>query len=441
MSRISSSSLVAAVTIAGSSLRGSRVVAGPSSLVAVLQKRAIENWLAPLAGSVGDIYVVDRQGRVLARLNGEARPFSDAARAEPAIAAAIASQTYLGYGRDPSTNDAALIASAPTADLGWSVVAVARNDALESEVEGALAQQRALRLGLAAVLPIGSALVGSASSTALRRRREATESLDRERATGEVLRVMSRSVFDLQTVLDTLVKEAARLCDAERGSIHRYDGEVYRTAAFWGPNITPEYRQMGLNTVRKPGRETLIGRVALERAVVHIPDVLADPEYKALEIQQVGGYRTALGVPLLREGFPIGVFVLMRPEVRPFTDRQIELVRTFADQAVIAIENVRLFNETKAALEQQTATADVLKTISEAPFDLAPVLQSLVNTAMQLCAADICAVMQREGDLLRMAAATTSTSRALLRYYSEHPVPIDRTTVTGRAMLEARSIQ
>ncbi len=432
----SSSSLVAAVTIAGSSLRGSRVVAGPSSLVAVLQKRAIENWLAPLAGSVGDIYVVDRQGRVLARLNGEARPFSDAARAEPAIAAAIASQTYLGYGRDPSTNDAALIASAPTADLGWSVVAVARNDALESEVEGALAQQRALRLGLAAVLLIGSALVGSASSTALRRRREATESLDRERATGEVLRVMSRSVFDLQTVLDTLVKEAARLCDAERGSIHRYDGEVYRTAAFWGPNITPEYRQMGLNTVRKPGRETLIGRVALERAVVHIPDVLADPEYKALEIQQVGGYRTALGVPLLREGFPIGVFVLMRPEVRPFTDRQIELVRTFADQAVIAIENVRLFNETKAALEQQTATADVLKTISRSAFDLNAVFDVVVENATKLCRGDFGYLYRREGDVFVLAAQHGAAPPGHTEYEQAHPTPIVRSTLIGRVAIE-----
>src|SRR3982074_2116625 len=196
---------------------------------------------------------------------------------------------------------------------------------------------------------------------------ETKEALDQQTALGNVLQSMSRSVFDLDTVLTTLVEQAARLCDAEKGSIHRYEGEGYRTAAFGGANITAEYKQVALDTVRRPGRDTLIGRAALERDVVHIPDVLADPEYKAGDVQRVGGYRTALAVPLLREGFPIGVFVLMRPAVRPFTARQIELVRTFADQAVIAIENVRLFNETTEALEHQTATSAILSVISGSP--------------------------------------------------------------------------
>jgi signal transduction histidine kinase len=173
---------------------------------------------------------------------------------------------------------------------------------------------------------------------------ETKEALEQQTAVADVLQSMSRSAFDLGHVLETLVEQAARLCDAERGSIHQLDGDVYRTAAFWGA-ISEEYKRLALDTVRRPGRETLIGRTALERAVVHIPDVLADPEYTAHDIQRVGGYRTMLGVPLLRDGFPIGVFVLTRQELRPFNDRQIELVRTFADQAVIAIENVRLFNE------------------------------------------------------------------------------------------------
>ena len=129
---------------------------------------------------------------------------------------------------------------------------------------------------------------------------ETREALDQQTALGNVLQSMSRSVFDLDTVLTTLVEQAARLCDAEKGSIHRYDGEVYRTAAFWGANITAEYKRVALDTVRRPGRDTLIGRAALERDVVHIPDVLADPEYKAGDVQRVGGYRTALAVPLLQ---------------------------------------------------------------------------------------------------------------------------------------------
>src|SRR6185436_20359658 len=141
--------------------------------------------------------------------------------------------------------------------------------------------------------------------------------------------------------------------------------------------------------VHTPEHGSLVGRTALEGRVVQIADVLEDPDYKMHDMQQAAGYRTVLGVPLLRDGQVIGVFALTRNEVRPFTDRQIELVRTFADQAAIAIENTRLFAATKEALEQQTAVGEVLKTISRSAFDLQPVLDIVLNNAVRLAGADI----------------------------------------------------
>jgi GAF domain-containing protein len=227
---------------------------------------------------------------------------------------------------------------------------------------------------------------------------ELRESLQQQTATADVLKVISRSTFDLPAVLNTLVESAVRLCMADKAQILRPTREAgsYYSVAHYGH--TPEYlKHMSAQTFG-PGRGTAVGRAVLERKPVHIHDVLADPEYVVHETARVGGFRTILVVPLLREGLPIGMLAMHRAAVRPFTEKQIELVTTFADQAVIAIENVRLFDEVQARTRELAQSVEELQALGEvsqavnSTLDLQTVLSTIVAKAVQLSGTEVGAI-------------------------------------------------
>jgi GAF domain-containing protein len=272
------------------------------------------------------------------------------------------------------------------------------------------------------------------------RTRDLEESLQQQTATADVLKVISRSAFDLQTVFESLISTAMRLCSAKQGVIFRRQGEIYRYAASH-MLVDPTYRAHEQMAQIKAGRGTLIGRVALENRAVQISDAWTDPEYAEKDEVRLGNVRAMLGVPLMRNGEPIGAFALGRGEPVPFTERQVELVTTFADQAVIAIENVRLFDEVQAktrdlaeALQQQTATADVLKVISRSAFDLQTVLDTLASSAAGLIGADFAVMNLRRDDAIRVEA-TFGCAPEFVQYLADHAQKPGRKTLAGRVFM------
>jgi GAF domain-containing protein len=249
---------------------------------------------------------------------------------------------------------------------------------------------------------------------------ELRQSLKQQTATADVLKVMSRSTFDLQPMLDALIETAAKLCAADMASIATRDGEVYRVKANYALNT--EWNALVRNLSFRPGRDTVTGRTLLERQTVQIADITTDPEYALSAAASVGKIRTVIGVPLLREGDPMGVMQLARSRSEPFTERQIELIRTFADQAAIAIENARLLNELRQSLEQQTATAEVLRVISTSPNELDPVFQTMLTNATRLCEADFGQLLLHQGDGQFLAVAMHNAPPAFAELRKREPM-------------------
>ena len=241
------------------------------------------------------------------------------------------------------------------------------------------------------------------------RTNDLAESLEQQTATSKVLEVISRSAFNLQTVFDTLVESAARLCRADKASMSRLIDGQFKFVAFHG--FAPEYAEYMRTLPAKVRRGSVIGRAVLGSKIVHVHDVLADPEFTSVDAQKRGEFRTALGVPLMREGTSIGAFFLSRANVEPFTQQQIDLVTTFADQAVIAIENVRLFEaeqqrtrELTESLDQQTATSEVLRVISSSPGELETVFQAMLENAVRICEAKFGSLFRFDGKAFDLAA-------------------------------------
>ena len=278
------------------------------------------------------------------------------------------------------------------------------------------------------------------------RNADLTEALEQQTATAEILRVISSSPTDVQPVFDAIAEHAARLCDANDAEIYVVDGDVYRRAAHRGP--VPIAGKIGEAYPITRGRPS--SRAIVDRRTIHVHDQAAeiDTEYPDLRAwREVGTVRTILATPLLREGAAIGVIGIRRTEVKPFSEKQIGLLQTFADQAVIAIENVRLFRELddrnrdlRIALEQQTATSEILRTISSSPTDLQPVFDSIAASATRLCGALFSLVFRFDGELITLVAHDTATPAQLAAVRSVYPAPPGRTSVAALAIKERRVI-
>ncbi len=280
--------------------------------------------------------------------------------------------------------------------------------------------------------------------------RRLAEALEQQTATSEILRVISSSPSDIQPVFDAIAANAARLCDAVNGLVIRFDGQLLHLAAHH--NVDPE-RLAAVRQAypRPPSRGALSGRAILTRAVVHVPDVSKDPEY-TLPAATTIGYRSVLAVPMMHEGVARGTILVARDVVAPFSDTHIALIQTFADQAVIAIENVWLFTElqeknralTQAhaqmteSLEQQTATSEILRVISGSPTDLQPVLDAVVASAARLCDAADAGIFQVEGEILRAVATRGTLPAGASRRGLQ--LPVNRASVAGRAVVDGRTI-
>jgi signal transduction histidine kinase len=273
--------------------------------------------------------------------------------------------------------------------------------------------------------------------------RDLSEALEYQTATGDVLNVISRSPNNLQPVMDTIVQTAQRLCNSDYALImHRREDGFYVIVGH--ANASPELLQWMQDNPVAAGDGSAVGIVAVEKKTLHLHDSLADPRFTALRRQRVSRARTMLAVPLLQEDQVIGVVFLARTEVQPFTERQVDLITSFADQAVIAISNVNLFEEVQAktrdlteSLQQQTATAEVLKVISRSAFDLQTVLETLIKSAVELSGAYRGSIFLREDDVFPLRAASHTTPE-FLQYWAANPPRAGRGSATSRVILSGK---
>src|SRR5262252_1787077 len=271
-------------------------------------------------------------------------------------------------------------------------------------------------------------------------REQLTEALEYQTATGEVLNVISRSPTDVQPVFDMIAESAARLCEGQFCFVYRFDGQLLHFVAHH--SLTPEVLEMNRRAFpASPSRKSAAARAILERGFVQIPDINADPDYVLGPMAAVGNYRSVVAVPILRNGLAIGAIAVARAQAGVLPDPQIELLKTFADQAVIAIENVRLLTEQREALDQQTATSEVLQVINSSPGDLGPVFTAMLGKAMHLCEAAFGTLWVRDGDHMAMVGVPA----AYQDFLNKHPISYGQNwgakgTIPNRIMAGASEI-
>jgi hypothetical protein len=289
----------------------------------------------------------------------------------------------------------------------------------------------------------------SAETEVARIARERDAAIEQQTATSEVLQVISSSPSDLEPVFATMLEKAVRICDAAFGNIYRWDGEALHLVATH--NTPPAFAEERRRSPYRPYPHSPIGRMVTDKTLAHVTDITAEEVYiarldpAAVSGVVLGGIRTLLGVPLLNKGEMIGAFFLSRQQVRPFTDKQIELVKNFAAQAVIAIENARLLNELRQSLEQQTATADVLQVISRSTGDLEPVFATMLQKAVSICDAGFGNIWRVEGDGLRIVATHNTPpvfaeARKSSPYFTPGPKNPIRRMMTTKAVVHVLDI-